>query len=290
MHRGHLVTALGSLGLLAGCWGSNAYIMEGQVLERLGPDEIVVDHDDVYGLMPEMVMPFKVTDPALLAEVDPGDRIVARLMKGDGSLVIDKLRITGSGPLPKGYGESAGGPLKPGSVLDAVEIPVGDGERWTIGAGQQVPTVVTFLYTTCPLPEFCPMVTSRLQGLQAALGQDDEARLLAVTIDPLKDTRPVLDAYGMNAGADPGRWRFGRLAPDDLEPLVQQAALTVVREGEIVHAIRWLVLDGDGRLIERYDDNAWDRERVLSQLRTGEPKAPPGSDGTISRPHPDGTP
>jgi len=290
MRRALRTLTVGATAALSGCWGSNAHIMEGQVLERLGPDEIVVDHEAIPGLMPEMVMPFKVSDPALLAEVDPGDRIVARLMKGEGSVVIDKIRVTGSGPLPEGYGQPEGGPLRAGAVLDAVSVAVGPDETWTVGAGQGVPTVLTFLYTTCPLPAFCPMVTSRLQGLQAALGEADEARLLAVTIDPLKDTWPVLDAYAMNAGADPARWRFGRLPMAALEDLVGQAALTVVREGEIVHAIRWLVLDAEGRLIERYDDNAWARDRVVSQLRTGQPTAPAGSDGTISAPHPEPTP
>lgn len=284
MHRRIVGLALAMAPSLTGCWGADAYIMEGQVLERLGPTEIVVDHEAIPGLMPEMVMPFSVRDASLLADVDPGDRIVARLIKGEGSLTIDKLRVTGSGPLPPGYGEVAGGPLHAGDVLDTVSVPVGPDASWTLGAGQDVPTVLTFLYTTCPKPEFCPMVTSRLQGLQAALEDEDPARLLAVTIDPEGDTHEVLEAYGAKAGADPSRWRFGRLEGEALEALVGQAALTVVREGEIVHAIRWLVLDAEGRLIERYDDNAWDTARVLSQLRTGEPKAPAGSDGTISRP------
>ncbi len=276
--------ALAGLVGLAGCWGERAFILEGQVLEQLDADTIVVDHDPVQGLMPAMVMPFDVSEAGILDGVRPGARIVARLMKEDGKVVIDKLRVTGHAPLPPSYRQPEGGPVRPGKTLPATAIDVGDGP-WTVGEGQGVPTVLTFLYTTCPLPAFCPMVTSRLQGLQGSLSADDDARLIAVTIDPSTDTRTVLDAYAQTAGADPARWRFGRLEGEALEALVGHAALSVVREGEIVHAIRWLVLDAEGRLIERYDDNGWPMDRVLSQLRTGAPTAPPGSDGTRTPDH-----
>ena len=42
--------------LLSACWGKDAYIVEGVVLERTSPTEIVVDHEPVEGLMPAMVM------------------------------------------------------------------------------------------------------------------------------------------------------------------------------------------------------------------------------------------
>ena len=61
------------------------------------------------------------------------------------------------------------GPVRPGQILPTVAVPTHTGESWSIGAGQGVPTAVAFLYTTCPLPEFCPMVTTRLQGLQEGL-------------------------------------------------------------------------------------------------------------------------
>lgn len=273
--------------LLVGCWGSRAWIMEGQVLEIEGDTRVVVDHEEIYGLMPKMVMPFEVASPELLAEVRPGSRVVARLLKEDGRLIIDKLRVTGFAPVPASYRSTEGGPVRPGDPLPAREVPVGPDAAWPLGIGQGAPTLLTFLYTRCPRPEFCPMIVSRLQAVQAALGEEDEVRLLAVTLDPEEDTWEVLSAYGAAAGAQEGRWRFGRLPLADLETLAEQAALAIVRQGEIVHGIRWLVLDGEGALVERYDDNDWPLERVLSQLRTGEPKAPVGSDGTVSRPEPE---
>ena len=69
---------LPGLVLLAGCWGSNAYIVEGTVVEVRPPSEVVLDHHEVPGLMPEMTMPFTVKDPSLLDGLEPGINDLAR--------------------------------------------------------------------------------------------------------------------------------------------------------------------------------------------------------------------
>lgn len=272
----HLVTVL-----LAACWGANAYIVEGTVVEVNAPTELVVDHEEVKGLMGPMTMPFKLARPELADGVRRGDRVVARLIVGSDGAVLDKVRVTGHQPLPDAADDDGPPPLRPGDALPGLEVPVTGGERWTVGVGQPAPTAVAFLYTTCPLPEFCPMVVRRLQELQAEVGTD--ARLLAVTIDPTHDTLAVLEDYATQAGAHAATWRFGRLDPEDLHALAARAALPLNPAGdEIVHGLRLLVLDAQGRLVERYDDNRWPTSRVATQLRTGAPAAPAGSDGTLT--------
>lgn len=263
--------------LLAACWGDNAYIVEGTVLEVAADGKVVVDHGEIPGLMGPMVMAFDVApgQPTLRR----GDRIVARLHVEEPGTVLRKVRVTGYQTLPEPEVKGPE-PLRPGQALPAVEIAV-PGGTWTIGAGQPGPTVVTFLYTTCPLPEFCPLTLTRLQALQPRL--PDGTRLLAVTVDPAKDTIDALAAYAKLAGADPARWQFGRLEKAQLDALAMQAGLGVFeQQGQLLHAIRWLVLDREGRLIERYDDNALPLDRVVEQLATGGPPAPAGIDGTLT--------
>ena len=154
-----------------------------------------------------------------------------------------------------------------------------------LGAGQRRPTALAFLYTTCPLPAFCPATVRRLQALAPEIS--GRADVLVVTLDPAGDTLEVLTAFAAQVGADPEVWRFGRLEPDALEQLVARAALPVTRDGQILHGVRLMVLDGSGALIERYDDNAWPLDRVVSQLLTGGPPGPVGSIGTLSAPSAD---
>lgn len=282
------------LGLLAACWGSNAHILEGEVVELREDGKIVIAHEDVPGLMPAMTMPFTVKDPALLQGIEPGDQVYARLIADDDKgwylAELREHRKPRSAPKPAevGSGATLPAPVRPGQILPATAVPLADGGTFTVGAGQSGPVVLTFLYTTCPQPEFCPAIATRLQGLQAAL-KPGEATLLAVSIDPQGDTPEVLKAYAAAVDADPAIWRFGRLEEPALKELAARAALTIdtVTGGtDILHSIRILVLDGQGRLVERYDDARFPAERVLEQLRTGGPPAPEGSDGTLTPDHP----
>lgn len=246
---------------LAACGGGTTYIVEGQVLDKTSPTTIVVDHDPIAGFMPAMTMPFEVKDPSLVAEVVPGDRILARLVVDDGSSWLAAVRVVGHDELPASF-VPAVGPIGPGQLFPGVDVLTHDGTTIRVGEGQTAPTALTFLYTRCPMPEFCPAMTARLQALQGVL--PPEARIVEITLDPEYDTLPVLAAYAEAAGAGP-RWRLGRV--DDVTPLVERAGMRVSREGgEILHANRLLVLDGEGRLVRRYDDTAFDLDEVAGML------------------------
>lgn len=270
---------------LVACWGDDAYIVEGVVVEVTTPTEVLLDHKAIDGFMGAMVMPFRLRNAAVAPEdLRPGDQVVGRLSvkPGQGGPVIEKLRRTGRGPAPE---QTTGGiaPIKPGQLMPRTEVPVTGGGSWVIGEGQSKPTAVAFLYTTCPLPEYCPMVVTRLQGLQKAVG--DRAQILAVTIDPEADSIDVLSRYADTVGANGETWRFGRLDKAALDDLTARAALSRMKEGgEIQHALRLLVLDAKGRLVERYDDNRWPEARVVTQLTTGAPPAPPNTSGTVTAP------
>lgn len=287
-------TALAMMTTLAGCWGSNAYIVEGTVLSVSPPDTIALDHEEVPGLMPPMKMEFTVRDPSLLDGLEPGDQVYARLIAEDaekGGWYLAELREhskpgrTTERPAPTPSTHVAAPTLRAGQTLPRMELPLSDGGTLVIGEGQQSPVLLTFLYTTCPRPSFCPAMATRLQGLQAAL-EPGEAQLVSLTIDPENDSLEVLQAYGEKVGADSAIWKFARVEPDALRPLAERAALTIDTAAgeEILHSLRTWVLDGSGRLVERYDDARFPQERVLQQLRTGGPPAPEGSDGTVTRP------
>lgn len=282
-------SALTALPLLAACWGSNAHIMQGEVVEVSSPTQVVIQHDDIPGLMPAMTMPFTVRDPALLADLSPGDQVYARLIADDdaGWYLAQVKRKPGTQRANPSESEAPTlpAPLRPGQTLPSTQVPLSSGQTITIGDGAG-PTLLTFLYTTCPQPEFCPAIAARLQGVQAAL-EPGQARILAVTIDPGGDTPEVLESYAKNVGAKPEIWQFGRLDEPELHRLAARAALTIDTASgstEILHSIRVLVLDKDGALVERYDDARFPADRVLEQLRTGGPPAPPDGDGTLTPP------
>lgn len=276
--------AMSLLWTLVACWGAHAYIVEGTVVELRPPSEVVLDHEDVPGLMGPMIMPFAVADPAMLDGLKPGTRVVARYELGEVGGKLTRLRITGQLPAPEVV--SGPMPVRPGAVFPATSLQLQDGSTWTLGAGQAERVALTFLYTRCPQPEFCPAMVARLQALQEALAGAEGARIVAVTLDPDHDTPEVLSAYAAQVGAGPG-WRFGRVPAEALPDLALLAGMNVMRTGdgaEIAHALRLLVLDRGGALIERYDDARFPLDRVVEQLTTGGPPMPPGNSGTVTPP------
>lgn len=253
--------------------------LKGTVVRR---DDAVltIDHGPVPGVMPPMVMPFRVGTERAEAFA-PGDQLTARLVVSDYGMHLEELERTGRGDTHL-RGDIQ--PLRIGDVLPATEVVLEDGSSSAIGAGQGVPTALAFLYTRCPDPTFCPLLASRLAALQGELA--GRARIVTVTLDPDHDTPEVLAAYGARVGADPSVWRLGRVEPLVLDQLALRSGLSVTVQGnKIAHRVRMLVLDADGRLLERYDDNDWPRARVASQLASGGPAPLPGTEaGTLQSP------
>lgn len=264
---------LSALLLLAGCGGPPTYIVEGVVREVPSPTQIVVEHGPIAGLMDAMTMAFEAdADATGGVALRPGDTLFARLQVDNNRWHLTKIRVTGHDPSKEAPDTSAA--VVPGWRLAGYDLPVGGGETWRVGEGQEKPTLLTFFHTTCPQPDICPATMRRLQELQARVR--GVAHLVAVTVDPEHDTPEVLARYATAVGAEPETWRFVHPERSQAEALALASGLVVaVDSGQIEHSLRFLVLDSEGRLVERYDDNRFPLDRVVEQLTTGAPAAAP---------------
>ncbi len=237
----------------------------GMVVEVRGPTEVVIAHDEIPGFMPAMTMPFTVADPALLAGVDPGDAVAGTLTVGKAATRLTALAVTAE-RAPEAPPDLAPGQAVPvGAIFPETPVMLASGGSIVVGQGQEGRVGLTFVYTRCPIPEYCPLTVSRFQDLQAHLPAG--ARLLAVTVDPEYDTRRVLQAYAESVGAVPGRWDFGRVPDEVLVGVAEKAGLRTDGKGTgITHDLVVVVLDEDGRLIARFDDMAWSRDQLVALL------------------------
>ncbi len=249
--------------------GPTRHVVTGEVLELRGDDVVVIVHDAIPGFMDAMTMPFLVDDPLLLLGVDVGEGVRGTLVVGDGPTRLVGLTVTDALPsaptLLRPPKERLEAPV--GAVFPRTEVPLASGGKMVLGEGQDAggPVAVTFIYTRCPIPEFCPLVTARFQALQEQLPPG--ARLLAVTIDPDFDSLAVLKAYGEKAHAEPGTWDFGRVPKEVLVGFAEKAGLGVHGKGTgITHDLVLLLLDADGRLVKRYSDFEWEMAEVVGLL------------------------
>jgi protein SCO1/2 len=132
---------------------------------------------------------------------------------------------------------------------------------------------LTFVYTRCPLPEFCPLMTQHFVALQKRIAQTPalaDVRLLTMTLDPAFDTPAVLKPYATAAGADAARWTFLTAEPKEAARFMEQFGIIAERDPnddvQITHNLRTAVIDGDGRLRFIHTGNRWTPDDLVADL------------------------
>ena len=86
-----------------------------------------------------------------------------------------------------------------------------DGRKRSFDSFKGSPVVLTFVYTRCPLPTFCPLMDRHFVTIQTSLANDAALRrvhLVTVSFDPSYDTPPVLKKHARELKADLSRWTF----------------------------------------------------------------------------------
>jgi protein SCO1/2 len=229
---------------------------------------VTVRHQDIKGFMPAMTMPFEVRDRALLEGREPGDLIEATLHVQETEAWIVALRKTGTAPLPAAAERPEAG-LKPGDRVPDETFIGADGQPLTTAWLDGHASAITFVYTRCPLPDFCPAIDTRFRQVQKSAGPRG-IRLLSVTIDPEHDTPAVLAAHAGKVGANPATWRYVTMAPEAMAAFGRQFGVDVKRSGasaaDIEHNLRTVVLDRDRRIIDVLTGSTWTAGDLEAQL------------------------
>jgi protein SCO1/2 len=238
--------------------------------------ELTVKHDDIRGFMPSMTMPFKVRDRNSFAEWKPGDLITATLVVEETTGYLENVRKTGEAPLPPVSPETlAARMIEPGDeVPDAAFIDQdGRSRRFSEWRGKTV--AVTFVYTRCPLPDFCPQMDRNFLAVQKALQQDqalgERAHLLSVSFDPDYDTPDVLRAHATRLGVDPRYWSYVTGPRDSVDPFAAAFGVSIMRDDkplqEILHNLRTPVITPGGQLSEVLGGNDWNAQQLIDAIR-----------------------
>lgn len=246
--------------------------------------EVIIKHDEIPGYMAAMTMPFEVRDAQELAGLQPGDQVsfVLSVTKKDG-WISNIAKVGASAPYEAKPREAT-------RVTRVVtELSVGDrmpdypftnelNQPVHLGQFAGEPYAITFFYTRCPFPTFCPRVASQFAEAAAALAKDKRAprrwRLLSLTFDPDNDTPAKMRAYGLRFGYNPKHWSFLTGAMIDIDAITEQFGMYFDREGDTFgHNVRTVVVDGAGKIARILIGNAWKTEELVEALvstaRTG---------------------
>ncbi len=239
---------------------------------------VEIKHEAVPGYMPAMTMPFDVKDTNELSGLEPGEPVTFRLLVTDTEGWIEHIRKLGPAPTNS---PPTTGPFR--LVREVEPLLVGDGlpeYQLTNQFSQVVRTsqfkgqalAITFLFTRCPYPNFCPRMANNFEEVQQKLltlpGGPTNWHLLTVSFDPEFDLPEVLKAYAQFHHYDPAHWTFATGALIDVTALGEQFGLRFWHDenGSISHNLRTAVIDSSGRLQRLFNGNEWSGAELVAEM------------------------
>jgi protein SCO1/2 len=259
------------------------FTLQGQVQSLDVPRKLVtVKHEEIAGFMPAMTMPYEVADAKALDGLAPGDLINSKLVVfSNGARLVD-IKKVGTAPLEKPPADVQSPPtassgfelLKPGEAVPDGKFLDQDGKPRHFGGFKGTPVVITFIYTRCPLPTFCPLMDRHFATLQKTLKSEpalNNVHLVTVSFDPTTDTPAVLKKHARSLDADLARWTFLTGDRDDVDQFAARFGVSVSRAltdaRDITHNLRTAIVKADGTLAKVYTGNDWSPEQILKDLR-----------------------
>ena len=258
------------------------YELKGKVVAvNVTEHTVTISHEAIAGYMPAMTMPFKTNDEASLNIVAPGDQIAATLVVSDVSAWIDEIVITKEG-VADPYAKATDGIVepKPGDPVPDFGLMNQDGKRIHLAQYLGKAVALTFVYTRCPQPDQCTLMSTNFAQVDKALQQQpaiyEKTHLLTISFDPDYDTPKVMRSYG---AAHTGRysdetfqhWEFATGSADEIKGIARFFGLRYFHDTEsgndqVIHSLRTAVIGPDGKLVRLYRGNDWKPEQVVTDL------------------------
>lgn len=154
--------------------------------------------------------------------------------------------------------------------------------------------MLTFIYTRCPLPDYCIRMSDNFATVARELQKSDtysKVQFLSISIDPEYDKPQILKSYGKRyaSSVDPqfSNWQFVSGSPEATRKAAEWFGLTYMEENDqIVHSLRTAVIGPDGKFVEMYRGNEWkpsDAAEKLKQIADSTVNAQGGSNASTHR-------
>ncbi len=143
--------------------------------------------------------------------------------------------------------------LRPGEVVPNFAMTTQDGKPLELSDLRGNVVVLTFIYTRCPLPDYCPAIDKKFRRLAdrlgAVKGRAEGVRLLSVSFDPEHDTPEALRKHAELVGAREPLWTFAVASHAELRKVAERLGLVYgPMPNEIVHNLCTAVIAPDGTL------------------------------------------
>jgi protein SCO1/2 len=237
---------------------------------------VTVSHEAIPDFMDAMTMPFPVKDDRVLNDLAPGDTVQATLAVGAERYWLENIIITRGEPAKDGGGAQSAAEPAPGTAVPDFKLINQDNKRIHLGQYRGRALLVTFIYTRCPLPEYCTLMSNNFAEIDRELEKKPALRAkthqLTISFDPAYDTPKVLRSYGAGhtgrfADETFEHWEFATGTPEEVRDVARFFGLTYEEDGDqIIHSLRTAIIAPDGKLYKIYRGNDWKPAEVLRDL------------------------
>jgi protein SCO1 len=257
------------------------FTIRGKVISTSGA-QITLDGEDVPGFMEAMTMDYRLKDPSVASELHAGDRITAKVLadkdgEGYSNVQLDEIVVIARArpdyKPPVVYHVPA-----PGDAVPDFHLINQSGRIIHLDQFKGRLVLLTFVYTRCPLADYCPRMSRNFADIDKVLAADPalyrQTHLLSISFDPAYDTPKVLRSYGAAYTGNYTKekfehWDFAAPTEKDL-PAVTQFFNVGVTPGDaktLTHSLSTVLIGKDGRIIEWYPTNDWKPEDVVAVIK-----------------------
>ena len=214
------------------------FMAKGVVKElNLDSKTVIISHEAISNYMAAMTMPFKVKDAEELAGLHRGDEITFRLHVTDTESWVDHITRIGTVSLPPEENRTtpargnAAGPRQ-GIRCWYYKFTNELGQAVSLSDFHGQALAITFFYTRCPLPDYCPRLSKNFQEASAKTriqGRRPRPTGISFPFPSITefDTPAMLKAYGDSYQYDPKHWSFLTGPPDKIAELARQSGVDV---------------------------------------------------------------
>jgi len=257
------------------------YKLRGKIVSNdSAKGEVTVNHEAIPGFMEAMTMPYKLKDPSILSELHPGDVITADVLvsqTADADILLDHIVVVAQGKPDYKPAVFYHVPSRGDAVPD-FKLRNQDGRNIHLNQFRGKELLITFIYTRCPLPNFCPLVTRNFARIEKQLAAEPKLKgkthLLCVSFDPEHDTPERLKAYGEEYIGNDSKTAFANwdfAVPDSavLKEMAKFFNVGITNESDqtITHTLSTTLVGRDGKVIKFYPGNEWTPDQVFGDVK-----------------------
>ncbi|HEX8746259.1 MAG TPA: SCO family protein [Pyrinomonadaceae bacterium] len=257
------------------------YDLKGKVVSvNKAENRVSVAHEEITGYMDAMTMPFAVrkNDYWALDVLRPGDKLTAVLVVDGGLTWIENIVITQESTDTAGSSEKSESQpeAQPGDQVPNFSLINQDAKQIRLEQYRGRVLLLTFIYTRCPLPDYCPLMSENFAALEKELKKTpalySRTHLLSISFDTEYDTPKVLKSYGgayTESYSDEKfkHWEFATGTPEEIRDIAGFFGLRYYKEtNQIVHGLRTAIITPDGKVFKVYSGNEWKPEEAMRDI------------------------